>query len=369
MNPDKQKIGVREIARLARVSVGTVDRALNGRPEISKSTREKVLRIAREHGYEPDLNARALAKGRPAIRIGVCLPIEIRAFYDQVRDGIEDEVKRFRHTGIEMIHRPVERLGSGETAAVRSLLEEHLEALIVTPGEPAELAPLIDEAERERNVRVICVASDDSMSARSTAISVEPRLNGRLAAELLAKFVPPASEVAVVTGMLATEDHCQKVTGFFEVFPRDCPGGRIVTVIEGHEDEAETLEKCSALLRSRPALAGIYVSTVNCMPVCGALKSSGGAGRIRLIATDLFAEAVPYFEDGTISASVYQRPYEQGRAAVGLLIDHFMQGAELPRTFYLDPGIVMRSNLGLFREVAGMRADAGAAGPRSLAWA
>lgn len=346
------KIGVRELARLAKVSVGTVDRALNGRAEISRETREKILKIARENGYEPDVNARALSVRRAIIRIGVSIPREIRAFYDQVRDGIQEEAERFRHVRVEILHRPVERLGAGEAGAMRELLNEGVNALIVTPGDPAELAPLIDEAERERNVRVICVATDDSLSSRSTTVSVEPRLNGRLAGELLAKFVPAQSEVAVVTGMLTTEDHCQKVTGFCEVFPGNCPGGRIVSVIEGHEDDAETFEKCAALLRNRPALAGLYVGTVNCMPVCRALKAGGCAGKIRLIATDLFADAVPYFEDGTISASIYQKPYEQGKAAVGLLIDHFVRGTTLPRAHYLAPAIVMRSNLGLFREAA-----------------
>lgn len=364
MTKRPKKIGVRELAKLAQVSLGTVDRALNGRAEISERTREKILRIARECGYEPDLHAQALSTRRGPIRIGVCLPREIRYFYDQIREGIQDEAKRFRHAAIDIAYRPVERLGAGEANAVRDLLDEGINALIVTPGDPAELAPLIDEAERQRNVRVLCLATDDSLSCRSTTISVEPRLNGMLAAELMAKFVPPASEVAVVTGMLTTEDHCRKVTGFCEVFPVDCPGGRIVSVIEGHEDESETFEKCSALLRVRRELAGMYVSTVNCMPVCRALQAGAAAGKIRLIATDLFAEAIPYFQDGTITASIYQKPYVQGKIAVGLLVDHFLYGAELPRTHHLDPGIVMRSNLHAFREARRAR-DAGAQAARA----
>jgi LacI family transcriptional regulator len=195
--------------------------------------------------------------------------------------------------------------------------------LILTPGNPVQLAPLIDEAERDRNIRVVCVASDDSLSNRSTAISVEPRMNGMLAAELIAGFVPPASRVAVFTGSLATEDHAKKVGGFYEVFPKDCPGGKVVDVVEGHENEAKTLEICAALLRKEPKLAGLYVSTVNCLPVCRALQEAGRAGKVRVVATDLFAEAVPYFRNHTISASIYQRPYRQGQLAVRLIVDHF----------------------------------------------
>jgi LacI family transcriptional regulator len=350
-----KKIGVREIARLAKVSIGTVDRALNGRAEVSVKTRQRILAIARDHGYRPNLNARVLSTGRPAIRIGVSIPREIRQFYDQVRQGIQDEAGRFQHAGVELLHRPAERLGLGEARAIRYLLDCGVQALILTPGNSSALAPLIDEAEQLHNVRVLCVASDDSLSCRSTAVSVEPRLNGMLAAELLAKFLPAAPEVAVITGMLATEDHCRKVDGFSEVFLRDSPGGRIAAVIEGHENDAETFAKCASLLRERPALAGLYVSTVNCLPVCRALKAAGKAGKIRLITTDLFAEAVAYVQDGTIAASIYQQPYLQGKTAIGILIDHFVDGVALPHSRYLDPAIVMRSNVALFREASALQ--------------
>ena len=104
---------------------------------------------------------------------------------------------------------------------------------------------------------------------------MEPKLNGRLAAELVAKFVPQNSKVAIVTGMMATEDNGKKVEGFSEVFHAECRNGSIVQVIEGHEDEEETYDKCVQLLRKQRDLSGIYISTVNCIPVCKAIRESG----------------------------------------------------------------------------------------------
>ncbi|HKC71027.1 MAG TPA: hypothetical protein VKB60_05350, partial [Terriglobales bacterium] len=52
-----------------------------------------------------------------------------------------------------------------------------------------------------------------------------------------------------------------------------------------------------------------------------------------------------------IIASIYQRPHLQGQTAVRLIIDHALTGKAIPRTHYLNPGIVMRSNLCLFREI------------------
>ena len=346
-----KRIGVRELAKLANVSLGTVDRALNGRKEVSEQTRERILRLAEEHGYRPNPTARALSVGRSTIRIGVCIPSEIRYFYDQLRDGIISETKQFEHLGIEVLYKPVENLGSSMTQNIRSLLDSEIQALIVTPGNPAEVTPLVKEAEQERNVRVVCVVTDVSATCRSTAISVDPRLGGKLAAELMVKFEVATRHVAIVTGMISTEEHGKKVEGFIETFRDQCGGEATIDVIEGHEDEDETFRKCSQVLRDKPEISGFYVSTVNYLPVCKALEAQGALRRVKLIVTDLFAEALPYFENGTIGAAIYQNPYRQGQTAVRLIVNHFVHGRPFPAVRYLDPGLVLRSNLGLFREI------------------
>jgi len=101
-----KKNGIREIARLANVSIGTVGRALLGRKGVSESTRERILSIAQAIGYKTNLAARALSRGKTPIRIGVCIPRELHYYFDQLRDGILDEAHRFEHLGIELNLRP-----------------------------------------------------------------------------------------------------------------------------------------------------------------------------------------------------------------------------------------------------------------------
>ena len=359
-----RKVGVRELAALAKVSVGTVDRALNGRPEISETTRRRILELARKHGYRPNLAARALSAARSKVRIGVCLPRHFPAFYDQIREGILDEAARFQHAGVEIVYRPTGHLGIGEPNVVKAVLKSRIRALILTPGDPAALAPVIDQAESKADVRVVCVASDDSLSRRSSWIAVDPTLNGKMAAELMAHFLPAGSSAAIVTGFLKTEDHARKVDGFSQVFPRECPGGGIAGVIEGHDYDQETFEKTRDFLRAHRRLDGIYVSTAIMIPVCRALESEGRAGRVKVIATDLFEEAVPHVLNGTISAIIYQCPYNQGQLAVRFLMDHFMNGAALPRSHAIAPSIVLKCNLSTFREVRGSPAIAASARPQ-----
>src|SRR5216683_916416 len=308
----KERRGIHLIAEMASVSIGTVDRALHGRGGIKEDTRQKILQIARQIGYTPNLAARALSVAKSRARVGVCMPREIHLFYDQLWSGVLYEGRRVAQLGIEFIHRPVKILGEGDTEAFKELVQSGVDGIILTAGNPKDLKPLIDDAE-QKGIPVVCVSTDAPESRRSCVVCVEPRSNGCLAGELMGKLVLPGSKVAVVAGMLRAEDHRKKADGFTETFPRYCAGGKIIKIIEGHEDEGETFQKASELLRQVPDLAGIYVNTVNCLPVCRALGATGLAGKVKLIATDLFAEMSPYLQQGTITASIYQQPHRQGQ--------------------------------------------------------
>lgn len=344
-------IGVRDLAKLANVSVGTVDRALNNRPGINPQTREHILKIAQKHGYSPNLSARALSFGKSSLRVGLCIPREIHYFYDQVHAGFMEEARRHHYIGLETLYRPVKTLQSPLKPAVRELLNSKVDALVFTPGLARQVAPLIAELEQQHNVRVVCVASDDSQSARSTAVCVDPVVNGSVAAELMAKLTPAGSKVAVLTGNFDTEDHAAKVRAFCTRFPIECRDGRIVETIEGFEDEAEIHKKAVKLLRSYEDLAGIYISTVNCMPVCQAVEAAGKNGKLRIISTDIFPEVTPFFIRNTLSAAIYQNPFRQGQLALQLIVDHFVTGRPFPLSLHLNPVIALRSNMALFREM------------------
>ena len=311
--------------------------------------------IAREIGYKPNAAARALSTGRH-IRIGICVPKEIAYFYDELWDGIRDEANRYAGRGVEFLPIAVPELGRGEQSAFRKLLKDKVGGIIVTPGNPAAMTPLIDAAERQ-NTRVVCVSTDAPVSNRSSVVCIEPRLNGLIAGELMADFLAPGARVAVVTGMLKTVDHGQKTEGFIARFNEGCPGGEVVGVIEAHEHPDESFRKTGSLLTNEPEISGIYVNTVNCLPVCRALAATKSTHKVRLITTDLFRKMIPYFESGTIAASIHQQPYVQGQLAVRSLVEHLLHGAELLREQYLNPSIILRSNLHLFREANGVRSS------------
>ena len=77
---------MRDIATLEGVSITTVSRVANGRPDVSEETREAVLRVMRKHGFSSNRSARALAGGRTGL-IGFTVPLLTESYFNAIVSG------------------------------------------------------------------------------------------------------------------------------------------------------------------------------------------------------------------------------------------------------------------------------------------
>jgi LacI family transcriptional regulator len=73
----------------------------------------------------------------------------------------------------------------------------------------------------------------------------------------------------------------------------------------------------------------------------------------------------PYFQKGTITASIYQQPHRQGQIAVRVMADNLTNKIHFPPAVHLSPGLVMSSNLHLFREMRPADSKRDEPGPKS----
>src|SRR5918996_3090495 len=81
---------IRDVARLAQVSIASVSRALNGLGNVAEPTRLKVEEAARELGYVPHAGARSLSLAKTRA-IGVVLPDVHGEFFSEVMRGMDRE--------------------------------------------------------------------------------------------------------------------------------------------------------------------------------------------------------------------------------------------------------------------------------------
>lgn len=93
------KMTIRDVARLAGVSIATVSRVLNEKPDVDPATRERILRILAEQRFVPSVAGTGLAGGRTGL-IGILVPSMTWSIMTTVLTGVADAVEQ---TSYEMV--------------------------------------------------------------------------------------------------------------------------------------------------------------------------------------------------------------------------------------------------------------------------
>ena len=79
---------IRDVAALARVSVGTVSAVINGNPTVADSTRQRVLNGIQELSYKPNSKARSLRAHRVS-SVGLIVPDLQNPFFSSIAEGVQ----------------------------------------------------------------------------------------------------------------------------------------------------------------------------------------------------------------------------------------------------------------------------------------
>lgn len=126
-----------DVARVARVGLGTASRALNGSPGVHPATAARVRRAAEELGYYPNRQAQNLRSRRSNV-VGLVVPSLSNPIYEAYVRGVVREAARL---GYSTFICDAEYDGELYQAHLRRLLEHRVDALVV--GEPIVAPDLI----------------------------------------------------------------------------------------------------------------------------------------------------------------------------------------------------------------------------------
>ena len=91
-------MNIRDIARLAEVTPGTVSKVLNNYPDIGEATRQHVLKIIEENQYEPKGRGKK-AEALPP-RVGIVMESVYNPFYSEVEDSLSIHLHNAGYTMI-----------------------------------------------------------------------------------------------------------------------------------------------------------------------------------------------------------------------------------------------------------------------------
>ena len=126
------KVTIKDVAKVANVSFTTVSRALSGNPEISRETRERILKICEQMGYTTNYIARSMIKKKTEL-IGLIVPSIDNPFMSELAYYAEVTARRFGYNLILCNSYPDM---TQELAAMQLMVGHQVDGVLIIPQNP-----------------------------------------------------------------------------------------------------------------------------------------------------------------------------------------------------------------------------------------
>lgn len=200
---------IKEISKLAKVSVSTVSRVINNMPDVSEKTRQKVLSVIDEYGYVPNANAKSLKQISSNI---ICIIVKgmNNQFLGQIIEKIQSEIIKTKYIPLVTF---IDENENEVDIAFRLISERKAVGVIFLGGSPSLKTDTLKEIE------VPCVFS--TMSAEGlnlsnvSSVCIDDKAGAKKAIDYLIEM--GHKKIAILGGQLLDRDSIYKrYTGALE---------------------------------------------------------------------------------------------------------------------------------------------------------
>lgn len=305
-------VTMQQVAELAGVSRGTVDRVLHGRPNVNAVVREKVLRAAEKLGYRCKKAASA-----PRHRAAILIPQWTDTYFNrQVISGIRRALRYIADDSFELLEVPLRTMTSQElVGAIGQQVENGVDGLIVRAENTPEVYLAIRQA-LDKGIRVITYDGDIPDSGRVCFVGQDLMKAGAIAAGVMARLIRYSEHVLVVTGNMRMEVHKGRVDGFCSHlcelgFPSDA-----YHIIETNEMHSLTEELVARAISEDRQIRAVYMSTQPVSGCIAGLRRAGVGSGVHVVCNDLTPAAKRYLKEGTVDFVIGQSFWQESFRAV-----------------------------------------------------
>ena len=205
MIPMKKSVGLKDIAEKTGFSIKTVSRAINNHPDVNKDTRKKILSVAEEYSYFPNLVAKSL-RTKKAFTIGYIVPDITNEFYGKIGIVLE---KSFRQHGYSLLISFTEESEENEINSLRLLLAKRVDGIVLaTVGTTGEF---LKEVINRHHVPVVVI--DNKEEGIESNLVLHDNIDG---AYLLTKHLLDHGHgcIGCITGPLAETSARYRLKGY-----------------------------------------------------------------------------------------------------------------------------------------------------------
>ncbi|MCL2857453.1 MAG: LacI family DNA-binding transcriptional regulator [Oscillospiraceae bacterium] len=342
---------IKDIANLAGVSRGTVDRVLNNRGAVRPEIAERVHSIAQTLNYSPNIAGKTLAIRKKNLRFGFILFASTTSnpfFLDVVR-GIESRALGLQEYGVSVNTRYA-KIDDPELQAslIDGLAKSGIDGLAITPINH----PVVIERVREltqAGVPVVTVNTDikdSDKSLRLAYVGSDCFKSGETAAGLMNLVTGGQANVGIIIGHPLVDGHAERSAGFTQKVAQAYSGLNIVGTTVNYDDDLKSFAATKQFLQQHKQINALYLASAGVEGACKAVEETGLAGKIKIISHDSTATTRKLIHNGAIVATITQQPFTQGTKPLDILMNYVGMGIRPEHEFfYTKIEIRIRENI------------------------
>jgi LacI family transcriptional regulator len=340
--------GIKEIAIIAGVSIGTVDRVIHRRGKVSAEAKKRVEAAIKETEYRPNLLARSLVN-KTKVKIALIIPDSgSDEYWQQSKAGAEEAKKNWDSFGVQLhtFHFHLNTIKSFETATRKALLLSP-SAVIFVPIFFKQGIDFVTECDKQK-IPVVIFNTHLPGSNPLSFIGTDSVQSGILAGELMHLITSPTGELLVLhfdEDARNSPHMIEKEKGFREFFKRQQPGQarRITTLTLKNKRYKEQLK---SLFKSNN-FEGVFISTSKAYEVGEFLRNEKNPN-VKIIGFDLISKNIELLQKGIIQFLIHQNPRKQTELSISSLCNYLLFNKPILRSNLFPLDIITRSNLSSF---------------------
>lgn len=344
-----KNIRIKDIAHLAGVSVGTVDRVLHNRGRVSDEALKKVLAVLEQIDYKPNLIARTLGSNK-TYQIAALIPNpEQDPYWASSKSGISQAEAEWLRYGVTVKSYFFDLYDKNSFRKIASeATDGKPDGILVAPIFYHETLPFFEELSQLDIPYILINTNIPEVNALSF-IGQNLHQSGKLGAELM--HLSRGGEAGIIGVLHINEDlgnsiHLvEKEKGFREYFAGMNHHNFDIRTYNFYSPNEPTFENQLEPLMTNPALKGIFVSTSTGTSVIAASIEKCGRNDIKVIGYDMLDENIRYMKRGVIHFLINQNPKRQAFLGINHLAGHLILHKQAPSNDLLPLEIISKENL------------------------
>ncbi len=342
------RIRIKDIAEIANVSIGTVDRVIHNRGEVSQATRERIEKLLIEYNYTPDINASSLALKRK-INLAVVMPrlVNEHAFWKLPQSGIQKALDELSHHNLTIETTYFDQFDLNDfSRRVKKFPFDQVHGVLFAPVFHQESIAFLKRCE-DAKVPVILFNSQLEEANVKCFVGQDAFHSGYVAAKLIDYGILPQRDVAIIN-MSARKDHyahiIQREKGFRTYYEEHSDRLKHLISIDLNGVNDDKLFQKLDETCSKYDIAGLFVTNSRVYKVAEFLERRGSMN-VRLVGYDLLPESTDYLKRDYINFLISQKPEEQAYRGLSSLF-YLVAFNRVPEPYQLLPiDIITRENL------------------------